>query len=110
MQKPDGKQERLAIDSMSVLCLSSSWKTTYTHDFMHAGFVAISQDKKDICVVFRGTQQPDGNQEWASNLNVNLSSWDEVDSIAAATSQKTMDDNVWVEMVCRSLYSSLLHL
>ena len=70
---------------------------------MHAGFVAISQDKKDICVVFRGTQEPDGKQEWASNVNVLLSSWDEVDSTASATSQKTMDDKVWVEMVSRSL-------
>lgn len=62
----------------------------------NAGYVALSEDKKDIAVVFRGTQTP---QDWLSNFTVLVTSWDEVDKTAPAADGKETEDAVWVETV-----------
>ena len=58
--------------------------------------MALSEDKQDIAVVFRGTQEP---QEWLSNFTVLVTSWDEVNKTAPATDGKKTEDAVWVETV-----------
>lgn len=60
------------------------------------GYVALSEDKKDIAVVFRGTRLP---QEWLSNFTVLVTSWDEVDKTVPAADGKKTEDAVWVETV-----------
>lgn len=63
---------------------------------MAAGYVAISEDERDIAVVFRGTST---REEWISNFTDLLSSWDEIDKTAAPRTGRKLKDGVWVEKV-----------
>ncbi|CAL5225185.1 g7967 [Coccomyxa viridis] len=65
------------------------------------GYVALSEDKKDIAVVFRGTRLP---QEWLSNFTVLVTSWDEVDKTVPAADGKKTEDAVWVETGFETMY------
>ena len=64
-----------------------------------AGFVAVSdaKKKKDIAVVFRGTQTPN---EWLSNITAFMTGWDQAaqESVTAGNG-KSMQSGVYVEQV-----------
>ncbi len=66
---------------------------------LHAGFVALSENKEDIAVVFRGTCVA---QEWLSNFTVFVTSWDEVDKTEPVIAGKKIQKSVWVETVILS--------
>lgn len=69
----------------------------------HAGFVAVSntKEKKDIIVVFRGTQT---RNEWLTNITAFMTGWDQAsqESVMAGNG-KRMQSGVYVEQVRRCL-------
>ena len=65
----------------------------------YAGYVAVSdaKEKKDIAVVFRGTQTPN---EWLTNITAFMTGWDQAaqESVTAG-SRKLKQSGVYVEQV-----------
>ena len=85
-------------------CQWTAWQVCKSEGYPIAGYVALSEDKRNIAVVFRGTRIW---EEWLSNFTVLVTSWDEVDKTAPAADGKKIEDAVWVETVQLSPSSAI---